>query len=508
MSFTFSRNGSDAAILHDGRPILKLQSNQMNFGGAFWAREQCMKPGGGPEVAVLPLFSTYSNTITDVSCEAESKPGMLRLKITPSATRIGTSPLNKFTETDILTVRLVEDRYEWTQEMILKIHEDLKIGTHESDKFLRIYYYPRPDGKPGKYLQYADPQPVGASGPAVPMTHDWLHQPEPYVGPESYRKHWRRRYVSIIFQNPDGSFSSSDLNKTKWHHLTIDNRRARLCHPKGILYLLKENGEALAGECDAPSHFHHVCEWGMDYHFWLDLGPFLKNGILKKGTEIRAETLWRLADAVETAPILRKAKPIELTEREFFFANLPAYEEPENTFTVSALDRLDAQAWTPTSEGCSWDRKGGKTPGTGCLIIRNNFSSIGEWQQGSLGPSQWGNPFVPGGKYRLSAWVRVENLEWNGNSSGPQVGVTFHQFNGPASVSSRSNVDGGWSPAFFSLRSFAYAQKVPWTKIELVTTAPSYVLNACLHLRFQGRGTAYFSKVRWEQIFENCRDDG
>ena len=40
-------------------------------------------------------------------------------------------------------------------------------------------------------------------------------------------------------------------------------------------------------------------------------------------------------------------------------------------------------------------------------------------------------------------------------------------------------------------------------KIELITAVPSYCLNACLHLRFQGRGTAYFSNVRWEQIFEN-----
>ena len=504
MPFIFEKNGSDAAILHDGTPILRLQSNRMDFGGVFLAREQWMRPGGGPEVAELVLFSAYRSAamITDVSYEAEITPDMLRLKMTPLASRAGTAGMKPFTETDMLTVRLQEGRYAWTQEMVLRIHADLDINDPATAHYLRIYHFPHQDGTPGRFLQFADPQPVGASGPAVPMTRDWLQQFEPYVGPDSFRAQWRRRYVAIVLENLDGSYATSDLNKTKWAYLTQDNRRARPCHPQGMTYLLKDTGEALAARCDAPTYYHHVCEWGMDFHFWLDLEPFLKNDVLPKGTEIRAATHWRMVDAEETAPIVKSAKPIALTEREFFFANLPAYEEPENTFTVSALDRLDAQPWTPTSEGCSWSRTGGKTADTGCLVIQNNFGDIGEWEQGKLGPSQWANPFVPGGTYRLSAWVKIENLEINTPASGPQVGITFTQYNGPASVSSPTQVDGGWSPSIFATRDFAYPGELPWTLIELITTAPSYALDACLRLRFQGRGTAYFSNVRWEQVLE------
>jgi hypothetical protein len=107
---------------------------------------------------------------------------------------------------------------------------------------------------------------------------------------------------------------------------------------------------------------------------------------------------------------------------------------------------------------------------------------------------------MPGAKYRLSAWVKVEELEWNGNHGGPQVGVTFTQYNGPASVSPAVPVTGGWSPALFTLRHFGYTKSVDWTQVEVVVTAPSYALSACLHLKFQGRGKASFSNVRWERV--------
>ena len=499
MAFPFTRQGSAAAIVHDGTPIIRFESNFLFFNGTFWARDQWLEPGGGPEVASLPLFSCLASPVSDVEYQAETLPDGLRLRITPSQTRRGRAPLARLQEVDTLTVRLAGGRYVWTQEMELRAGADLNVDDPATGQVLQIYHFPRPDGQPGLYLQYADPQPINASGPAVPMARDWLGQIEPYIGPDGFRQHWRRRYVAILFQDPDGSYAHSDLNKTKWHHLTLDNRRARPCHAQGMVYVLKEDGSALAGRCRAPSHFHHVCEWGMDFHYWLDLEPYLRGRVLPAATEIRAATEWRLADAAETAPLVRQARRIELTADERRWADLPAYEEPENTFAVSALDRLDAQPWSPGGEGCAWERTGGRTPGSGCLAVRNVVTTEGEWRQPSLGPSQWGNPLVPGAKYRLSAWVKLDDLTWNAGHPGPLLGVTFQQYNGPASASPPTTIVGGWSaPLFGAAR--GYPPRLDWTRIELVTTAPSYALVACLHLRFCGRGTARFSGVRWEQI--------
>jgi len=451
-------------------------------------------------VASVPLFSTVAAQVTDVEYATETGRDQLRLRITPVNTRQGRGPLAKLEEINTLTVRLAGGRYVWTQEMCLRALADLDINAPAADATMYVYHYARPDGQPGAYLQFADPQPANASGPAVPMTEDWIGQFEPYVGPDGFRKRWRRRYVAILFQDPDGSYAFSDLNKARWYHLTMDNRRARPCHPQGMLYVLKEDGEALAGRCRAPSHYHHVCEWGMDFHYWLDLQPYLRGHVLPAGAEIRAETEWRMADAAETAPLVKAARRLELTEQERRRADLPAYEEPENSFTLSALDHMDAQPWTPGGEGCTWERSGGRQPGSGCLVVRNSSGVEGEWQQPRLGPSQWGNPIVPGARYRLSAWVRLDDLVWDGNHPGPQIGVTFSQYNGPAAASPPTAVPGGWTAPLFDLRRSGCVREVGWTRIEMVATAPSYALVACLHLRFVGRGVARFSGVRWERV--------
>ncbi|MHB9024243.1 MAG: hypothetical protein ACYC7E_08715 [Armatimonadota bacterium] len=500
MSFEFIEQCSHAEIRHQGRSILDLDKNIAYFGGNWWVRNQCMAPGEGPEVASLPIFGFFNYIVTDAHYEARAFEDGLTLTITPVKTKHGTKALQQVREQYTFTVRLVDGRYVWEQRLETQILQDLDLAELERGGPLLVYRFPHQDGRPGYFMQYCDPQPVSASGPAVPMIRDWLQQPEPTVGPEGFRSHWKRRYTAIIFQNPDGSFSWSDLNKTKWYHLTRDNRRARPCHPQGLLYLLKENGEALEYRCDAPSHYHHVCEWGMDFHFWLDLEPYMRGTVLPAGTTITGTTTARLVNPEVTQPILESAQELILTPQEFAEADLPAYEEPENSFTVSALDRLDAQNWTPTSEGCRWERSGGYKEGSGCLVIQNAYAAEGSWEQRSTGPQQWGNPFLARARYRLSAWVKVENSRCDTSDLGPQIGVEFLQSNGPAPVSQHVVVDGGWSPQLNGTGK-PIVDHIDWTYIELITPpCPSNVLYGRLKLRFSGRGTAYFSNVRWELV--------
>ena len=505
MPFSFFQQGGHAAIIYDGQEILTLEEMITYHGGPWWVQNQVMVPGGPAEVASVPIFAFYGyhqDAVAAARYEAAAGEDSLTLKITPTRTLAGTKAIQQVRETCTITVRLEEGRFVWDQRLEIEIREDLDTAALHQQSPLRVYRFPHQDGRAGMYYQFADPQPVWASGPAVPMTHDWQWQIEPSVGPEAFRQHWRRRWVSVIMQNPDGSYAWSELNKTKWGNLTLDNRRARPCHAQGYLYVLKESGEALEYKCDADSHYHHVCEWGMDFHFWCDLAPYLRGTVLPAGTKLTAATTVRLVGAAVTGPLLAGAAEMRLTERELAQADLPAYEEPENTFAVSALERLDAQLWAPHSEGCRWEKTGAHHGGGGCLVVHNDYSNVGEWEQSALGPQQWGNPFLAGARYKVSAWVRVEEGEFDSDGGGPQVGAEFMQSNGPAYVSTKEWMDMGWSRSL--LRSDRDMPDLGgWNYVELITPpCPSFAIYGKLKLRLTGRGTAYFSNVRWEMAAE------
>ncbi|MDR1304315.1 MAG: hypothetical protein LBK76_03740 [Verrucomicrobiales bacterium] len=498
--FQFIEQGSHAAIVHEGREIVRLDQNIAYFGSAYWVRDQVMVPGGKPEIAVQPVCSAYPHcTLAAVRYEVTTQGDTLQIRIIPVKLRGSQSGLFQWKEENILSVRIEDGRYVWKQEAVLRFFHDFDLDARDNNG-MRIYRFHHVDGRPGRLFQFFDPAPAGASGPAVPMIRDWIGFPEPYNGPDSFRQHWKREYVEIILQDPDGSFAKAPLNKTLWLYLTFDNRRSRPCAAKGPFYLVKDTGEALECQVDAPTHYHHVCEWGMDFHAWCDLDPFACGNIIPAGTQIICATTSRMVDRETVRAIADQARPLRLTPEEHACADMPAYEEPENTFTVSNLDRLDAQQWRPTSEGCSWLRTGGHSPGSGCLVIRNSYAATGSWFC-EFGPQSWGNPFIPGARYRFSAWVRVEDFVGDGGyEHGPQLGVELTQGNGPSVASTRTLVDYGWSPSLFNDR-LPIWKTMEWTKIELITDpVPNNILRGVLKLRFGGRGTAWFSSVRWEPV--------
>jgi hypothetical protein len=502
---SFYRHGDHAAIRHAGREILRFEGYYMRWGVAAWTvLDQCMEAGGGPEVCSLPIFGLLgglSDPVTSVAYDVCTDGDALVVAITPLTLCSGKAADAVVRECVTFTVWLNGDRYVWTQRLETTFLQYVNLA--DDAHGLHLYRFHHQDGRPGCFLQYADPAPTNGSGPSVPMTHDWSAQPEPYNGPDSFRQHWTRRYDAIIFQNPNGTFAWSELNKTKWLHLTQDNRRARPCHSRGLLYLVQPDGRALEYRCDAPSHYHHVCEWGMDYHFWCDLEPFAQDMVVPAGTVITAATTVRLVDADVVAPIRTAAVEMVLTPVEHAAANRPAYEEPENHFTVSALERISALSWQPTSDGCLWEYSGGYRTGDGCLIIENRYTDEAAWEVRDLGPQQWANPFIPGKRYRLSAWVQVEQCAVDpSQTAGPQVGIDFVQSNGPGIPSTREVISSGWSSYFFPNMQ-PLTTRVEWTHIECISIpCPSNVFYARLKLRFIGHGRCRFSSVRWEMLDE------
>ena len=497
--FEFREDGAHAGIYYNGEKILRLETHDR-----LTIKDQCMEPGAGPELAWLQPFAFfgYKHSISEVRYDVEQETGRLSLAITPTNTLSGPEAFGWVQEKRTLTVWLEDGKFAWDERLEINVLKDVDIATLSKKTPLRVYLFPHQDGRKGTFFQFSDPVPCYSSGPAVPMTRDWGSDRNPYTGPEGFTKDWKRRWVKIILQNPDGSYSWSDLNKNKWYWLTMDNMSARPCHPKGPFYLGTPDGSALEYKIDAPSHYHHVCEWAMDFHCWADLEPFLDGTVLPAGTRIEASNEVRLVGPEVAEPILEQAEEILLTETEFIKANLPAYEEPENTFTVSCLepDRLDSWSWHPSSEGCRWEKTGGYKEGTGWLIIENKISGFGSWEEFFTGPSHWGNPFVKGARYRLSAWVKVDPCDCDALESGPQVGVLFSNSTAWPNENPSETQNSGWSDPLTGPGA-ARQKRIPWTCIEVVTEpCPSHGGMAALRLRFTGRGTAYFSCVRWELV--------
>lgn len=502
MDFKFKEQGGVARIEYDGQPIIQMDQNYFPFKGALCIHDQVMLPGERSEVAyVCGTFAThgYNHAVTEVKYETEKLDDGITVRIIPTNTKSGREVFEIVNEILTFTVRLIDDRFVWTQHLKINFKQDLVLEETGNHSTIRVYRFPKQDGSLGRFLQFADPMPRNASGPAVPMTRDWIGVIEPTVGPDTFRAHWKRDYDRIIFQDPDHSYSWTELNRAKTHAMVNDNQRARPCDSKGTLYLVKDNNDALEYSCDVSSHYHHICEWGMDYHCWLDAGDYAKDGVIAKGTVIEAATTVKLVGSDVIEPVLKSAKYIDLTEREKFHFNLPAYEEPENTFTKSVLEsHCDAQHWQPTSEGCSWQKDGGYKPDTGCLVIHNNFSQTGSWIVPLLGPSHWCNPFDPGAQYRMSAWVKLEDMETM--FGGPSIGIEFTNYHGLGTARKTEKINGGQA----SLDPFECPQWTPnreWTYLEFITcSCPSYVLRSTMTVKLEGYGKAYFSNIRWELI--------
>ncbi len=93
---SFVEQGSHGAIRWGSQEILRLEKNSHFFGGHFAIWDQVMIPGGKPEVAAVPHFSSYGSygQVTDVRYTVARKGGELALTIVPTNTQHGREVLS------------------------------------------------------------------------------------------------------------------------------------------------------------------------------------------------------------------------------------------------------------------------------------------------------------------------------------------------------------------------------------------------------------------------------
>jgi len=503
MDFKFEECGNEAFITFDGKKILCFQGYNVFFGRSFWVKDMATRPDGEHEVACMPTWATYGYTrdVTKVRFNVLEQGRRLALELVPVETMAGTAVLERVREKKTICVGLSEDgrAFVWDMRLDVQFLDDVALeefGRAGSGRPFRQYEFPNPDGSPGQYIQFADPLPTCAVGPAVPMQEDWLGVQEPYCGRQGFRKDWQRRYYDILVQTPDGRWLKTKLNRQKLFHLEKFNRRALELKRDGTLYVVRRDKSALKYEFDVDSLFLHICEWGNDFHFWSDFSRQFKDGRIEKGRTLTYRYRVSDAPAGEVAPLHEQAEEVELTPQEYQRANQPLYEEPVNTFRTSALEPIDVRAWEPDETG-RWEPQVGRREGFGSVALRHSTMRTSYWRAEGIGPSQWCNPIAPNCRYRLSCYARVADAEGEPQGAGAQVGLVFHHYNGPAAAGARKvDIHAGFSPAGQAVRD-------EWTYIELLTDpAPAYALHATLLLRFEGKGTAYFTEVSFERVKE------
>jgi len=500
MDFRFEQDGNEAWIRYGDRDILSFQMYNVFFDRSFWVRDMATRPDGVHEVASMPTWATYGYTrdITRVDFKALEQGRRLVLEIVPTERQGGSETLHRILEKKTISVQLSPDGKTFIWDMKLEVEFLDDVAQDEFDRVgtFRAYKFPNPDGSSGLFIQFADPLPTYAVGPCVPMQEDWLGVREPYVGARNYRKDWQRRYFDIIVQTPHGKWLKTELNRQKLFHLERFNRRAFEMKRDGIFYIVRKDRSALKYEFDVESLFLHVCEWGNDFHFWSDFAREFKDGKIEKGRKLTFK--YRVSDATseEVRPLYDQAEKVQLTAEEYKAANQPAYEEPINTFKVSALEPVDVQAWAPDEPG-RWEPNVGRQEGFGSVVLEHTKEASSCWQAKGIGSSQFCNPIAPNCRYRLCCYARVKDFVGYLHEAGPQLGVIFHHYNGPASAGAEKvDVQTAFSPA-------RQAIKDEWTYVELVTApAPAYALNATLILKFEGMGTAYFTEVKFERLPE------
>lgn len=164
MSFEFVQQGARALFMHDGQAILICEENVGYFGGVWQARDQWLEPGGGAEVASLPIFAwiAYPNAPTKVAYDVLADGERLKVAIRPLRTQKGTAALELIDECCTLSVELADGRYLWTQRLRTEARRDIDVDRLGKDSLLWVYTLAQPAGTPGRYMQFADPLPVGA----------------------------------------------------------------------------------------------------------------------------------------------------------------------------------------------------------------------------------------------------------------------------------------------------------------------------------------------------------
>lgn len=405
----------------------------------------------------------------------------------------------------------VEETLEWTPDrentgwMVdrhCKIRMRTKVKPAEIARY-SVIKFPDPEGKSALWWQIDDPNFENNFGPAVPMRDDWIGNHEPYTGPDSFRRHWRKGVQLYFYQEPSGKLRTIRFHRGLTFCLTRQNRRAFPIRKGGGAGVLNSDGTGTLYEfTDRRQIYSHICEWGFDVHFFQKIGVNPQSLTVPEGHIFESTYRMREVNADKMKVLLQDAVPLEPSAEEWkLVENVPIYEEPVNHFRTSWKEdkSADAWAWAP-GPGARWDRKVGKTkPGSLHLVVDQpvirEMTYPAYWVSPKIGPTNFMNPLVPRARYRFSGFVRGVSRAMHEGDFRVSLSVEFMTYAGPGTFAQRV------LPAEVFTATLAETPKPgKWAPIEVVTgPINGNVLGVILKCELSGHGEAWFDELRFEK---------
>ena len=489
-NFRLESDGAHYLVMDRDTQVMEFMNHEMFMGGIFIMGGSVFRPGGPRRICNwVPFWMGFASlqAEVDISVLDGQDSDCLVLQLVPDDPGGMAAARSQMT----FTWDAAHDSYAVEHEGWLTFRRAPSAGDLGG-----FFSMPLIEGGAAWIWQIDDPNYENNYGPSVPMRRDWYHQYEPYTGPDTFRKHWRRGVTHLLSQEPSGVLRMAEAHRGRLFATPLNlnlfpvqpggRQGARFTDGAGLIYEILSD----------PPVASHICEWGFDHHYFHVLPT--RDGLPAVSAGDVLHCRYRITERSPEAmtALLAEALPLEPDPELLPSVDVPIYEEPVNRFQISYIDpeAQDAFAWTPDG-GATWDRAvGHETPGSLRLDVASVQSQPAEWLMTDVGPSLFMNPLVPGARYRLSAWVRVEGKP---PVAAPYVrlGVGFKYYQGPGTYGKLLPVELHWSAPADRTR------LGEWQQI-CVETPPvdGYSGGATLLCQLSGCGSAWFDEVVFEPI--------
>jgi hypothetical protein len=483
--FTFSENPGKTMVLFDGESIVTFIQEHLILRSVL-VSDLKLRPGGPVELVTLMGSSFYGQNLVRcaIECRQESDH-RVRVILTPTKVDCGLLDLVRETREYLIEYRPDQRRFRYTITARLDFLRDIR-----GDEGLSIP--PNAQWGDDNYavIEFDDPMLSGGVGPQVPMTQDWTGLHEPMLAADDFTTRWKKRYLSVVLPTALRGLRKITFNRVVNGHQQFFNRAEPRTTPHLPFLYAKEDGRFLLFTplFDYPAS-HHICEWGYDVHWRAMLDRPAPDLLFRQGQQVELSFQFEEIERSEAPDGYLEAPPAEIEPEERAKADRPLYEEPVCLFTRSTLDCPDQYGWDP-GERCAWNRSGGHASGTGALEIHNGSQAQETaWDFIHFGPSYGCNPIPPTSRFRVSAWVKADELD------KIALSLRLDQYNGPAMYSSRVSVTSTGSGCEGA------RQDGEWRRLEFLSEpSGSYTLSGGFRFAYCGSGSAALSEFQVERL--------
>ena len=332
------------------------------------------------------------------------------------------------------------------------------------------------DGKSSPYVEMTDPYPRHAVGPAMDFDGYWpgLY----YPGQESNVADWRKKWQMFAFERSDGRYD-------EWVHSHHTASGIRYVGQNGIIAMLDEpSGNVVYRFLNKEGAYLQICHWGYDIHMILP-----RESLVFKPRE-SMEMVYEIYDPSpeETAHILANLVKTPLTEAELAELDKPAVVHGLHRFDISVAEN-DAKyfGWMKNGTGAAWDKTTGYDDSFSLKLENKPGGETSSWSA-IIGQEMFMAPLYGGKQYRLSFYVKTENLDGCVKAS-----VKFHDPVWPGIHSAPHPFVAYWTEEIKGA--------ADWTKVELITPpAPKNVISSYIDIYLNGEGTAWVDNVLFEPV--------